>query len=248
MQFVIHPSQIDWFNAKANNYPWENQPVINGFLFDWALGFERVRTEYDKVKDMWKTENAINQLRKEIKKMVENGHAKVPSDIGQIIDFGTFDADTVIEGIRNHEEADGDKANEKFPTFDYYHFQDQPYTEESEELDDFYGSIASCNFRFVAKGYLEKRFDNHIWAVVKQIGIYIRDGFDFVKTNPIFEQPLGFWSLKHKNVSKNINSKDSRLIDNASYRAYRADSGMGGDFYRYSDIKMIDVNHHFVYG
>jgi len=245
---VATQSQIDWFNGKANNYPWERAPIVPGLSIEWALKFERVKRRYDEIKDMWKTTNAIIQLKKEIKKMVGKGYANIPSTVGQKTNFGTFNVEPILEELRNHKEVEGGKAKEKFPTFDYFHFQDQVYEESTfSDLDDFYGSIANCNFRFVAKGYLEKQKDNSILATITQIGIYLRDGFDYVGN-----QQLGYWSLKEKKVSRNPFSnpftKDTyRLIDNKSYRDYRKDSGMGGDFYRYSDIKIMSVNHQFIY-
>ena len=122
---------------------------------------------------------------------------------------------------------------------DKYYFTSAKY-EEDGDLDDFYGSIANCSIRFTAKGPMEYKGINNIELTITKIGIYVRDGFDYVGN-----QPLGYWSLKNKKVSTNILLGDSRSINNESYRDYRKDSGMGQDFYRYSNMYMYDTNFKF---
>jgi uncharacterized protein YjhX (UPF0386 family) len=94
-------------------------------------------------------------------------------------------------------------------------------------------------FKFIAKGILEYKGEKNIEATITEIGIYMRDGFDFVGG-----QWLGFWSLEKKDVKRNPLGTSYRLIDD-SYQNYRKDAKKGGDFYNYSTIKKVKENYKF---
>ena len=231
-------SQDDWFKGNPNNYPWESSPKVNDFEFEWALNFERFKANYEANKDVWKDDKSIISLRNEIKKMITDGYAITPTVKNKKTTFGTFGGN-IISLSRKHDEVG--YANESMPLFEKYYFKNLEFDELTitGDLDDFFGSIANCNIHFAAKGELEYKGIDNIEVTITELGVYVKDGFDFVGT-----QQLGFWSLKDKNVTKGL-KPDYNLVDNKSYRDYQSDSKKGGNFYRYSKIYIQKPNFKF---
>ncbi|OYQ33267.1 hypothetical protein CHU92_12805 [Flavobacterium cyanobacteriorum] len=241
---IATKSQEDWFLHKGTKYPWESNPRLNYYRFkDWALTFKRFQERYDEKKNVWKSEASINQLKKEISKMIKDGHAEKPRASKKITRFGTSITDgTLVEHKISPAELKEPIVAE-IPLFDKYYFTSYVYEESKlfAEIDDFYASIANCTVRFCAKGILEYVNENEIRATITELGIYIRDGFDFVGS-----QSLGFWSYKEMNVSNSILSNGSYIgINNEDYKKYRADTGMGQDFYTYSTIMITYPDFNF---
>lgn len=147
-------SQRDWFNGVQNTYPWEAQPAINNFKLDWALSFKRVKSVYDKHIEDWNSDKAISLLNARIRIMIADQHAKLPTPKNPRTTFGSFSSE-IVAVMRDHKEADSNKAIEYMPLFEKYYLQSAPFSESKFEImDDFYGSIANCNIRFAAMGTL----------------------------------------------------------------------------------------------
>lgn len=244
-------SQEQWFYGDKNNYPWESEPGLGDFFVGWALGFKRFKEHFEKNINAWKDPKVIDELKKQIPVMVADGHAVMPTKWNKRTAFGTFDVNPVISVQRDHKEVKGGKVMQRVPYFDKYCIKDKVYEESIwNSLDDFFGAIANCNMRFVAKGYMEymesplKFLPDSIVVTITDIGVYLRDGFDYVGS-----QELGFWSMKDKKVSKNPFPllDEYRLIDNKSYRNYRDDANKGMDFYRYSNIYIYHPNYKFIF-
>jgi hypothetical protein len=251
-------SQEDWFHGDPIEFPWENKPKPEDFYLSWALKFQRVKEKFEEYRqnEMWTTEKALVLLNHRITEMLSDGRAKLPTKLGEKTTFGTFDAKPIIKIWTDHDDADmhgkdvrvhhGIKqALEYIPTFEKYYFQNRPFKEnKTVDVDDFYGSVASCNFHFIAEGLLEQK-QHGIEGVITRLGIYLKDSFDYVGS-----QFLGYWSIKTRSVSKNVLKAidgDHINISNSSYRDYRKSVGKGGDFYRYSNIYAFQVNHKFLY-
>lgn len=228
--------QKEWFNNNGNNYPWESEPRLNFYDFNWALEFDRFKKHFNKNFDTWKSEKSINSLKVEIHKMIKEKYVIKPNSTNTETTFGIFENDNkLVDIIIKPEELNYKETKCMVPLFDKFYFSSLKPFEESKlnaELDDLYGAIANTNIRIIASGFL--KFENKkIFVYLKKIGFYIRDGFDFVG-----DQSLGNW---HKNgVSTNIFKNLS--INNESYRNYRKDTGKGQDFYVYSTVKYFNVN------
>lgn len=238
-------SQDDWFRGEPIEFPWENQPKLNHFFMGWALKFERIKSDYDNNINKWQSANAIKLLRKRIKEdMVDDGYASLPTLPGETRSFGTF-SEKIIQNLRAHKEVEpAGQAMEFMPTYEKYYFQDISIQGSWLEkifttFDDFSGSIASCNIRYIASGILERKEDG-IEATIIDLGIYFRDGFDYVG-----EQFLGYWSFKDKKVYSRA-AEDSIRISNDSYNSYRNVLRKGSDFYRYSNIYLYHPNYKFM--
>jgi hypothetical protein len=68
---------------------------------------------------------------------------------------------------------------------------------------------------------------------IAEVGIYIRDSFDFNG-----DQFLGFWDDSDNSVSM-LNFLSGTSVSNEDFRNWRARHGRGGDFLVFSDIKCI---------
>jgi hypothetical protein len=235
-------SQEDWFRGDPVAFPWENQPKLKDFYMGWALKFDRIKEEFERGADQWKTEKALNLLRSRIKtEMVTDHIARIPTQHGEKTEFGTS-SDRIIQDWRDHEEAQPGESTriingriyalEFMPAYEKYYIQNIQLRESLwTDLDDFYGSVASCNLKYFAMGTLEKK-DEGIEVTILNIGAYIKDSFDFAT-----DDFLGKWSFKDKAVQK-IEYLNSAYIEirDPSYRAYREVLSRGGDFYRYSNV------------
>lgn len=60
--------------------------------------------------------------------------------------------------------------------------------------------------------------------------------------SPFFSgiQHLGYWNPNTNYVGKN--PYKGSLVENGTFQIYRNSSGLGGDFYIYSDIKRIKLD------
>lgn len=228
--------QREWFNNISNNYPWEANPRLNFYEFDWALGFARFNKHFIKYFDNWKSEKSINSLKKEIRKMVAEKYVTLPNSTTPETTFGSFENDNkLVRLIITPDELNNVNTPCNVPLFDKFYYSTLEAYNESKfnaELDDFYGAIANTSIRIIASGVL-KFENNKVKVIVKKIGFYIKDGFDFVG-----DQGLGNWTKNNVTTNILVNVK----IDNKSYRDYRADTKMGQDFYAYSTIKYYNVN------
>lgn len=232
-------TQNDWFNGKRNYYPWDVNPILSYFSLGNLLKFKHFKSFYDEKLNNWKNnEAALKSLRIEIKKMKKNNLIEYPTTNRPITEFGTFDYE-IINKIIKPKEYSARKiktATERIPLFEEYYFLSESYNiSKFNDLDDFFGAIANCNIRYTAKGLLTLK-NNKIIVTVNEIGVYIKDGFDFTGT-----QPLGDWNYKNKSVEKSYFS----MINNDSYEAYSRDTNMGQSNYHYSNMYIYKHNFNF---
>ncbi len=68
---------------------------------------------------------------------------------------------------------------------------------------------------------------------ITEIGIYIRDSFDFNG-----DQFLGFWDDSDNSVSM-LNFLSGTSVSNEDFRDWRTQNRRGGDFLVFSDLKRI---------
>lgn len=234
---LARKSQIEWFEGKANNYPWESEPKLNYFTLGGLMHFDRFKEFFEEHKEDWKTDKAIGVLKNEIKKMQKDKLINYPTANNPTIEFGTFSGEIINKTITPDEYKDQPVKTviERMPLFEKYYFQYASYEESKyNKLDDFFGAIANCNLHFCAKGFLHYNSGN-IKVEIKKIAVYVKDGFDFAG-----DQPLGNWSYKNQDAYKLMSGV---TINNKSYRDYRKDIKMGQDCYRYSNLYIYDVNY-----
>ncbi|QAR30762.1 hypothetical protein EQP59_05120 [Ornithobacterium rhinotracheale] len=236
--------QDRWFKGNASSEPWKN-PVIFKNLLDWILKYSRVKDVYDEIiTELWKTDNAIKELKKMIKQMTtdSNVNLKLPSKRGEKSYFGVYSSDIKsYQGVKQPK-LNNDKRTENMPLFERFYYQSKSYEISLfEPLDDLTGALASFSFRVIGIGSITNTGNGYLVDITK-IGIYIKDSFDFITDG----ESLGYWSIIDNNVEKlNPFNSDYYKITNNSYQKYRKDYGKGMDFNLYSDIKYLSVNYNF---
>lgn len=222
-----------WFEGDGNDKAWENDPYTE-LSIDWVLKFDRMKSEFEKFPDKFKTENAIIELRKQLHKMIKDGLIKLP-DLNESCKFGCSDP-TIITAYNAHM-----KVNERMPKFENYYYQTIAYKIDLiEPIDDCLAALASCQYRAIAFGEIYN-IDNKYKVLINKIGVYIKDSFDF---NQNYER-LGSWSIINKDISKADARPSYHRITNKNYRDWRNDYKKGGDFNIYSTIKYVNYNHYF---
>lgn len=126
----------------------------------------------------------------------------------------------------------------------------------NDPLDDFYAALGQCNLKIAVTGVVTESNGGH-QIVIDEVGLYIRDTYDFNDGWFPFSQPLGFWGFD--GVERSIQlawdvEVDERYSDepepagrkyavqNDDFRNYRARYGRGGDFVVFSDVQRVQIN------
>lgn len=102
-----------WFNEKANDNC-EKRAFPNAVTITHILSYARVRKAYDRLYEVYKTENAQKTLIKQIQKMVNNKELVLPIKKGESVPFGNFN--TFV-----FDDSDGSQK-EKVPQYQYQFF------------------------------------------------------------------------------------------------------------------------------
>jgi hypothetical protein len=78
-------------------------------------------------------------------------------------------------------------------------------------------------------------FSNVYTVTPESLDIYLWDLFDF-EDGGFISQPLGCWNEVDNSVSKAAIGGDKVCVNNTSFREWRTNNNLGGDFYIYSDV------------
>jgi len=223
-----------WFSRVSYTYPnLTNLDSVDVHYNDeivslkWALNFPRAKNVYD---EMWDEKIYVNSAaKKEIEKILKKQNK---FDKSQQTTFGNLSASIALINattyIQNRVVENG-------------YFQD---------IDDMVAGLANFSFRMAVEGnvkFKENREtyfgfgdDVEVYEVqIKKVGIYIRDSYDFIGS-----QPLGYWNPDSNEVwTTNFWSKDGfHEVNNSIFRQWRNKNGCGGDFIVFSDIEIRTVD------
>ncbi|MBD2797686.1 hypothetical protein ID856_14235 [Xenorhabdus sp. 18] len=121
-----------------------------------------------------------------------------------------------------------------------------------DTVDDWYGAMGNSNMKVAVKGHVDK-LDGKDVFVTEQIGMYLKDTYDFVGAN----EPLGIWSKN--GILDKVSSFDYAAlyatgswmalwikyngyvpVINDSFRKWQKKHNEGGDFIVFSDILWMD--------
>ena len=195
-----------WFARTASASPNYTPPDNDTVTVDWTTGFERAKTVYDKIFSdrVW----ANDAAKVEIRKMLD----KKGLLVGGSSSFGIV-----------HENG-SDLESE------YINYRAIEY---EAKLDDLNASLGRFSYRMVVAGEVEPDGDKHK-VTVKQVGIYIRDSYDFEG-----DQNLGYWDDSDNSVS--FLPGTGTKVTNKSFRDWRSANSKGGDFMVYSKVKLTDL-------
>lgn len=122
-------------------------------------------------------------------------------------------------------------------------------------MDDLYGSLGNfAVYAAVTKAKIYKQSDKKYFVNVSEVGLYVRDTFDFIGP-----QYLGHWSKEGMGLvlaggianSTGVEWKLPGLspelgivqpLNNSDFRAFRNNFGVGGDLLLFSDVRTQAVN------
>lgn len=243
-------TQYLWFDGNPNEKPWRNDPVLDFVSMEWILGFERMREFYNnEIMQKWNNDNAVKLLKQRIKEQTTDPEVnlKLPVNIGDKVKFGVFDKKLKDYPNIEQPKLNGKKDNEIIPIFEKFYCQNLQYKISKippENSDDLLGAFASCQFRIIAAGEIKKVDISKYEINIIQIGVYMKDSFDFITS----DEYLGDWSLIANDIMKNpyfTTFKNYYAVKNVDYRNYRKDYNKGGDYNIYSSIKTENVSFKF---
>jgi hypothetical protein len=118
-------------------------------------------------------------------------------------------------------------------------------------MDDLTAALGAFTFYVVVAGKIVKPTYQNLPAqinivghdvTIEEIGIYVRDSYDFED-----EQFLGWWAYPDDwgrrpfGLVSAFPFENGELVTNSDFRKFRRQTGKGGDFLIYSDLKRLKV-------
>ena len=195
-----------WFTRPAKSAPDYTDPDNTTVTVDWTLGFDRAKKVYDKI---FKDRSWANEAAKvEIRKMLDKK--------GLLTDSGAS------FGIVHENGSDLEAEYINFRAVEY-----------AAKLDDMSAALGRFSYRMVVGGEVEPDGDKHK-VTIKQVGIYIRDSYDFEG-----DQDLGYWDDSDNSVS--FLPGTGTKVTNKSFRDWRTANSKGGDFMVFCKVKLTTL-------
>lgn len=195
-----------WFARPATSSPSYTAPDNDTVSVDWTLGFARAKTVYDKIfaQRVWANDAAKVEIRKMLDKK------------GLLTDGASS------FGIPHTNGSDLEDEYINFRTVEY-----------EAKLDDLNAALGRFSYRMVVAGEVEPDGNKHK-VTLKQVGIYIRDSYDFEG-----DQDLGYWDDSDNSVG--FTPISGTKVSNESFRDWRTANTKGGDFMVHSKVKLTTL-------
>jgi hypothetical protein len=232
-----------WFSRAPAIAPGYGPPVSDIVTTKWALKFERAKDVYWDLarKGLWNNVAAQNEITEMLDR---NGYLTAFRGTQSFGDF-TQPASALDKDYINFRAVGGGYYDYSgaYSGFSYYEY---PF------LDDMTAALGRFVFRMVVAGTVEPILDKpgfNGWDVsIQEIGIYIKDSYDFNG-----HQFLGFWDDSGASLSPGIGGvllpgilgRDA--ITNGDFRDYRAKNNVGGDFLVFSDVARLTLAEPFTF-
>ncbi|MDA8457156.1 DUF6402 family protein [Acidovorax sp. GBBC 3334] len=217
-----------WFSDPANTVPANGITSTDIITMDWVLGFSRARQVYDTLiaERIWLNDAA----RKEIVKLLARKNAL---GNGQ----QRFRLPRMLQAMEN--EA----------------IQFRVIGGNMDMLigpmDDLRAALGNFTFRVVVGGFVEAEMtekkvasgpalkvpNGNYSVTIEEVGIYIKDSYDF--NDPTGkDQDLGNWNFESNSVGR-TGMNGGTSVHNSDFRKWRTANGKGGDFFIYSDLRIL---------
>jgi hypothetical protein len=212
-----------WFSRPAKVAPVYTDPVTNIISMNYALGFSRARDKYDALvaEHYWIDDEARDTIASKLyrKGLLTPGGLKAPKAFGDLSKPAT-------ELYDDHAAY----MNVSYGT----NYLVVPV------LDSMVASLGRFAFWLNAAGTvgpvtgLLAPYNSVTFQVtIQEVAIYIRDSYDFNG-----DQRLGYWSDDDVSLGDFSMSK----VTNETFRDWRTQNHMGGDFLIYSDVIRTTLN------
>jgi hypothetical protein len=196
----------------------------------WALRFARVRSGYQKLLNGWRTPAGLALLRRRL-------HSLKPV----VIPLSQ-------SGWRLGDLSRPGKVLDETCQVNYI-----AVGSLTDPLDDFYGAIGVGLLKIAVSGLVTPLAGQRRRIVIDEVGIYLRDTYDFNDDSLWLSQPLGYWGFQgvergfgfrwDVEVKTRYSDPDPALeqrkyeVQNDDFRRWRRRYGRGGDFVIYSDVR-----------
>ncbi|ASA55633.1 hypothetical protein BSQ33_07935 [Vibrio gazogenes] len=216
--------------VKPVDFPKE---YINKTLFPWTwlTQYPQVKEALSEMNSLLDTSNAKREQRKHLVKYIK--------DKQQEIVF-PYQLDNGSDPVVLHS---------------FWQFQLKGIGYDFGQVDDLYGSLGNfAIYAAITKALIKKVDEKHYQATVTEVGIYMRDTFDFIGSQYLghwnFEglglNPLGGlanrfnfeWQLPGWNPKLGM----AEAFGNHDFNQYRDKHSKGGDLLLFSDVKRLPVN------
>ena len=201
-----------WFARPVSIKPAYGTPPVL-VTMDWALGFSPVKSKDEEIirEKIRANEAAKKELRKQLQKknLLRAGALTAFSDLSKA-------AADMEDDYVNFRPVGG-------YVYQYYSYQG---------LNDLTAALGRFVLNVAIAGTVESVSNSAQFRVsVKEVGVYIKDSYDFEG-----DQFLGYWDDGDNSVST-INRFGGDSVTNEDFRNWRGANGKGGDFRVYSDVK-----------
>ncbi|MBX7222392.1 MAG: hypothetical protein K1Y36_20750 [Blastocatellia bacterium] len=208
-----------WIQGQPNDQPERGIPDTQTIKMEWVLKHERAKKAYDDIfaKKLWKSAGAQREIRK---LLTAKNILPLKAPVSRI-PFGTFSGSVP----KLHEE----------------HINYQLVGDELDpilvEIDELYAALGRFTFHVLVRGYIGSKDAKQIFCFIEEVGVYIRDSYDF---NGDF-QPLGYWDTESNYIGK-VPKPGTTYVSNATFRRWRERNGRGGDYMIFSDVKTTKLS------
>ena len=115
-----------------------------------------------------------------------------------------------------------------------YHINHREVGSNWDPTDDLKAALGRFSF-YIAVGGTVSCFQEEITVTIIDVGVYVRDSYDFEDLSGFLSQALGYWK-KETNYGGSNWFKGS-AVRNKDFRNYREKTGVGRDFMVFSDLK-----------
>ena len=197
-----------WYSRPSTAYPHYDTPDVGATIsMDWVLGYERAREVYSGILEdrIWSTPPA----RIEVAKMLRQaGRLNGPRSW-----FGNL-------------ALSADKLDPVYINYRTVKFG-------LNQLDGLTAALGNFAFRVAVAGEVEGLPSGETRVDIWQVGVYVRDSFDFEG-----DQFLGYWDDTDNAVSM-INPLSGDGVSNEDFRDWRTTNNRGGDFIVYSNVRFV---------
>lgn len=202
-----------WFSRASAVAPSYGSPDTQTIRMNsWVLTFPRAKAVYDQImrERIWANTAAQRQIAVMLRR---NGLLR--SQL-QSLEFGNLATSISI--------LDKDYVNQRVVNFGL------------SDMDDMTAALGNFAFRVVVSGGITPKPGSSRYIVtISEVGVYLRDSYDFNGT-----QFLGFWDDKKNSVSM-LNPIAGFPVTNDDFRSWRINIGKGGDFLIFSDLLRIKL-------
>ncbi|AVT14550.1 DUF6402 family protein [Paracidovorax avenae] len=236
-----------WFNGAAFAMPQEMKEGrefyrlrnLNSSHLDettvtmaWAMRFSRVQAAIDKLQSDWSSPAGLLLLKQRITTQMQGR-------LHQCWRFGDLGKPAKIID---------DTCQVNYLVFGKL----------SDPMDDFYGAMGEAQLKAAVSGFVTPEGPGKWFIEVDELGLYLRDAYDFNDSNSLISQPLGCWGFNgvECGISTRWNvevddvivdeepesvQKRKYIVQNSDFQRWRKLHHRGGDFIVLSDVLRIPL-------